>query len=530
MELVKTAKVRAEQQAAARVTMLDLARELLEGASEREAMERLLAEEQERSRKLQLQLQAALDREEKALEELDNLKCRNYRNMFEKSVFNGGLTSTMMLWSRRAAPVDCLSDSPSRPSTGIMSSTAASGFKAPATAPAESMAMSTQETPHFPDPDADPDVTTTTRELAFDTTNIEGMQRPSPSRKRSDSCKSFKSTLTWKEDLVEEIDMDRQLEVPGMRSKGDGLTLLWIFRAWKNFTIEAERHREDSEPQVIIQPDLEALEKLKNSYEKLLAEERAKTRALERKLQALMDELEALKQSVERLEAEKADLTKQLKPKTSGELTYEELERLCEDLRQQIESKDKEISTLKQVIKDLEARLIEEREKAEAEYARLKAQIRDISAELERQILFAKHLRDLALKAKRDAAMSISPEKFAQLIAEMESMRDKMTVLGAEHNREYHQASLLKMKLDMNRRQLELERQFLPLLHKVRGPVGPKNPLFNKNMQQLAAINLSAETGGQPEKLRMAHSQSAGALPDPRGGGRSLGRPTGTPK
>merc|ERR1719454_1850382 len=104
----------------------------------------------------------------------------------------------------------------------------------------------------------------------------------------------------------------------------------------------------------------------------------------------------------------------------------------------------------------------------------MQATIRKVQSELQEAIVLAKHLRETALKAKRDAACSVSPAKFAELIAQLEEMKNNLSVLSKDCAHEKETNAWLNRQLDKNKRQLELERQFLPLLRKVRGPVGPK--------------------------------------------------------
>jgi len=233
---------------------------------------------------------------------------------------------------------------------------------------------------------------------------------------------------------------------------------------------------------------------VREGLEAKLAAEKAHSRAQETRIEALLEELDKLKRRCDELEKEKLELLQQFCGGEGDENPFEALKRRCAELEQTLAARDAEICSLQQTIKELEAQIVRQREEAEEEKRRLKAQIRELSAELQRQIVFAKHLREVALKAKRDAAGSISPEKMAQLIADLEDMRDRLTWLGSTADFAHQQSSLLRAKLDTNSRRMDLERQFLPLLHKVAGPVGPKHPLIQKKTQTQSMSAL--DTGG----------------------------------
>merc|ERR1712187_130797 len=116
--------------------------------------------------------------------------------------------------------------------------------------------------------------------------------------------------------------------------------------------------------------------------------------------------------------------------------------------------------------------------------------------ELKEALALAKYLKDTALKAKRSAGSSISPEKLAQLVAKLEEMREKLAWLGREHDADKSKSQWLQSQLNQKTRSMELERQFLPLIHKIRGPIGPQNEVLCS-------------------KTRMSQTQSMGNLGPP---------------
>jgi len=156
-----------------------------------------------------------------------------------------------------------------------------------------------------------------------------------------------------------------------------------------------------------------------------------------------------------------------------------------------------------------------------AERNTLKGQLRNIGSELAEAMVMAKHMRELALKSKREAAQSVSPQKFAELMAHLEEMKNNLSSLMKECNLEKDNSAWLLRCLDKNKRQLELERQFLPLLRKVRGPVGPKAH-GDETLKKKEAGMPPIANGASP--MQMRGSQSLGALGAPAAGGGPLGR------
>jgi DNA repair exonuclease SbcCD ATPase subunit len=211
-------------------------------------------------------------------------------------------------------------------------------------------------------------------------------------------------------------------------------------------------------------------------------------------------------------------------------------------LKAALAAKQAELEKARNVMEDLQRQYDEAKEAlqnanavAALERAKLLNQIRTIGSELQEAMVLAKHMRETALKAKRDAAGSVSPAKFAELIAQLEEMRNQLAGLTKDWVHEREQKELLQGQMDKNRRQLELERQFLPLLRKVRGPIGPKakGPIEEgakkKDLSQPVPPSgiPPLSYGTSPNKLRA--SQSLGALPGGAAGGGPLagGRPHG---
>merc|ERR1719253_1459741 len=139
-------------------------------------------------------------------------------------------------------------------------------------------------------------------------------------------------------------------------------------------------------------------------------------------------------------------------------------------------------------------------------------------------------------------AQRVSPEKFSQLVGYLEEVKDRMAQMGRELDGQREESTCLKLKLMRNQRRLELERQFLPLLHRATGPLGPKsqgggkvaqNAARPKEQQLLAGAELAPLGGAeQPPAAAttMRESRSTGSLPHAGGPlSRSGGPLSGSP-
>lgn len=469
--LHKEAGVRAEQQLAARQVMLQLADELLQGARQREKYLRMIDEEKLRTEQTQRELNLSLVRFQQVEDKLEDVKTDLYRYKFKDSTLSNSFTKSVLLWSRQALPVDQIGESPNEQKKKARLSLACT------TRP---QSNSTSSRP-------------ASREIVQLTETSEEAQE----------CQSEAS------DAVEQR--------PCQESVGDSLMILWIVSAWFKMTREASRHKVQvvthivETERAITPPDNS---ELIASYERKIEEEQAKTRAEHKRYLALLDELDVWKLKCAQLERDKSALTpvRAATPEDSG---IEELQRKYDEALKTISEKDEEIDRLEKACRELELQIAKSKEAWEAERQGFKAKIREVGDELQRQIHFAKHFRDSMLKSNTGGNSSISAEKFQELISELEHLKEMLDTLGSERDRAKKQAEFLRSKLDVQTRRLELERQFLPLLHKVRGPVGPKNPLFTKNMTALAAVARVPDDdreGGPPEKLKLAYSHSAGSL------------------
>jgi DNA repair exonuclease SbcCD ATPase subunit len=317
-------------------------------------------------------------------------------------------------------------------------------------------------------------------------------------------------------------------DLVGGGAAGDKVTVKWVVKLWwqevlktkarlEEERLERLRKQKEEDERRRIQDAIRAaqekvakqVEDLKNRLEnslKTIEENEKRIAAMEKELQAARDKAaqdaaeakareDALKAENARLQAEKADLQKGMaEMQAMYDASQEALRKAAEDFA--------------------------------ADRNALNQIIRNINSELQEAMVMAKHMRELAMKAKREAANSVSPQKFAELMAHLEEMKNNLAALMKELNLEKDNSASLLRNLDKNKRQLELERQFLPLLRKVRGPVGPKAKGGQDERSKDIAPNSQAAgmppigQGASPKTLR--GSQSLGALSNggPLGGTR----------
>lgn len=251
---------------------------------------------------------------------------------------------------------------------------------------------------------------------------------------------------------------------------------------------------------------------------------------LERRLAAANDTIKQHEKDHKQLEEQSATNAARAAERERQLLAFhDKLQTELSQSERSLKETQNQLQALQQKHAELQETLRRAEADNEAEKKRLQNAIRSINSELEQAVILARHMRETALKAKRDAAQSVSPEKFAQLVAELEDMRDRMSALGRQYDSEKANSVCLRQKLDKNQRRLELERQFLPLLHKARGPLGPKDSIGDgtkkkENSSWDLTGTLPLASGASDKKLHA--SQSAGSL-----GGRNatMGGPLGGP-
>lgn len=259
--------------------------------------------------------------------------------------------------------------------------------------------------------------------------------------------------------------------------------------------------------------------------DKELAHERAISQNLEVRMQKAVTEVKQLESKLQKSEDDNERLRREaVEAETRFQDALAALRAQLAEAHQQIADRDRILAELRQELTDQAEKQRLEKEALESALSKLRAQIKELEMKLAQQIMLLKQMKDLLLRAKREAASAVSPEKFALLIADLEEMRDRLGLLSRESEMERNTAAWLKSKLGQNRRTLELERQFLPLLHKVRGPVGPKNRMLEKKASAENPLPATTAPSSSPDK-GLAQSLSTGALGlgGTRGSGNFLG-------
>lgn len=109
-------------------------------------------------------------------------------------------------------------------------------------------------------------------------------------------------------------------------------------------------------------------------------------------------------------------------------------------------------------------------------------------------------------KAKRNVSEAFQ-DRLAQLLADLEAANDRLAVVGRERDRARESSTWLHKQLGQKTRRLELERQFLPLVHLARGPLGQPTASAAKTDTAGLAASASAPALGPREKLRMTQSR-----------------------
>eukprot|EP00927_Polykrikos_kofoidii_P082147 TRINITY_DN8084_c0_g2_i1.p1 TRINITY_DN8084_c0_g2~~TRINITY_DN8084_c0_g2_i1.p1 ORF type:complete len:503 (-),score=126.55 TRINITY_DN8084_c0_g2_i1:64-1572(-) len=409
--LLVEAETRAEQQAAARVTMLDLAEALEDAARRRQYIETQLKKETRINEELRKKMQTMQPKLEKAVAREEQLM---ERRMHDLMPINETLLAAATLWAQYGFPLKVMS--PDAPLDG-------------------------------PRPEA---------------------------------------------------------------TKGDYLAAREYFNLWKNMSVVATK---DAIGGPKAKDKSLRRQNKDGDGDDSLDRERQVSAALQQKLDAMVNEMKKLEQKLQRADDEKEQLRREADVATSKlQAEIEDLLRKLSDANREISEKDATIRNLEQAVVNAEEDKRRMQEHADAEKKVLQAQLRDLAAQLQETVVNMKQFKEQTYRAKQTAGGSVSPEKFAMLLAELETMKDKLALLGREGEFERDNASWLRAKLDQNKRRLELERQFLPLLHKVRGPVGPKNPALKGKK----AADFELSVGPQPlppsPKKQMGQSMSASMI------------------
>lgn len=519
-KLLVEAELRAEHQAQARATMLDLAKALDESNKARRDLGDKLRREYEASALLRTQrdrLQSELDAIELAEEK------KKADALLEKALKTGnGLFFNMMLEKSRDAYDFSLFDPESaKKSDGTVKAPDQNSSIAQQGSPSQS-GQSQQGSSSQPGE-------------ALDST-VEGQQPGAAQQQGASQQAGPQSGSTQQpQTFADQAKLSRSCTLGDVfqGAVGDRVTVKWVVKLWwqevhktkerlEAERIEAEKRRkEEEERRKIEEAKRAAMEKVAKMVEdlkqrlensqKMIEENEKRMKEMAAELQAAYDKNaqdaadakareDALKAENARLQAEKENTEKAL---AEMQAQYDASQ---EALRQAAEDFAKERNALN-------------------------GQLRNINSELQEAMVMAKHMREMCLKAKREAANSVSPQKFAELMAHLEEMKNNLSKLMKDYNAEKDNGAWLLRCLDKNKRQLELERQFLPLLRKVRGPVGPKakggqDEIVKKkdaaaNSQAVPVAGMPPIPNASPKQMRSSQSLGAlGAGGGPLAGGR----------
>lgn len=423
--LLQEAELRAEQQAAARQTMLDLAREVEEGAARRKELEAALSQEQTLRQSLQEERDKLDTDLSKIQDSLDSGRIRAMKSALKASLSKGTLARVGIYWVNQVRPVHDVRN---------------------------------------------PDLLTPLEE--------EGVLKLAREERR----------------------------------EGSKITIRWMFLSWKETVADAKNAAADAQEYI-----RGLKEQLRQQQDDQVAKDKEAKKAyqlLQHEKELLAKENEALLAKLQQKEAELSAARTEAKEtlaKHQGEVAGLKAEIV--QANNIITDRESRIFHLQQALREEEEAHRRSVEEAEERHREMKAHVREMSAQLQQALLLAKHLREAALRTKREAAGCISPEKFSLLVGELEQLREHLTSLGHEREQDKDMCDFLKTQLQQNRRRLELERQFLPLLHKARGPVGPQNPTVKGShwAAKTAAAVLAApldQTAMMQDRSKMPRSAS----------------------
>jgi len=290
------------------------------------------------------------------------------------------------------------------------------------------------------------------------------------------------------------------LEGSNDASRGDMLTLKCVLHAWKvaTRTMCERRARERSvEVQTELSGDLgiEGLEAdicrlsqeraaevaLRRQLEDALAESECRERAAVAQQAALKDKVNDLVQTLSALGKEHALKLEELE----GERAADK-KRMKDKVHSLAAEKDAKMEKLRMQLQEQEDNL--HRDKLAWENEK-KAMITQLEGAMET----TRQLRNAALRQKRSASANISAEDFEKLMSYLASMQKRLHALNTDWRKAADQNIELKQKLGKTTRAMELERQFLPLVHTVRGCVSAVPRKIA--MQQSASLGVMLGTG-----------------------------------
>jgi len=315
-----------------------------------------------------------------------------------------------------------------------------------------------------------------------------------------------KSREVYQADLFGDDRPDGWAAIAGSMHTGDRITFSWIFKLWMR-EVNATKDR-------LAQEAAERARKEEEEARKRMIQEEIEKRVgeMHKLVESLGSQLDAANETIEQNRRKMRNMEKQLEAAAAQaaereqqhEAAMAELRAEQQRTQQALADTEAQLQRTRQELEQAQAAFRRAEAEHEAERQQLQETIRKISSELHEAVVLARYMREAMLKAKRDAAASVSPAKFAQLISQLEEMRDQLNALHIDCKGTKAANAELQQKLDKNRRRLELERQFLPLIRQARGPLGPKGG--GQDISMLPGHLPDPQVPEGPKKLQRSQS------------------------
>jgi hypothetical protein len=275
------------------------------------------------------------------------------------------------------------------------------------------------------------------------------------------------------------------------RTEGDNITLRWILQFW------ARHVRSDD-----VQAERRARSESAHSQQSLREQANFDADARRKQTASDLEQLQRYEQErshrillEEELRKEQEEMTKERQQFVDDRDKWlAERQKLTDTLNQsrsEISRITKEAEDLRHLVSELEAAACRKEEESNLERQALKVKLEDVQNRLAQAEATA---RKIQMMSRKKAEKNSVNEEFAELIAELESIRARISVLDHERGQALERNAWLQRKLDSNQREHDKERQFLPLLHTLRGPIGPQNPTLRRTL-----ANASASEGNLPK-------------------------------
>mmetsp|Transcript_44103 Transcript_44103/g.93901 ORF Transcript_44103/g.93901 Transcript_44103/m.93901 type:complete len:651 (+) Transcript_44103:116-2068(+) len=518
--LVSEALVRAKQQDAARATMLELVRSLDESSGRRRELEAQLQKEQHSAealrdnlRRLAEQLWAAEQREE-------DLKVAAWRARLIESTTQGSsrVLGSVLLMSHALAPLELLAteiqeeEEEEGSETGMDSDEDTRDLPVPRHRPT----VLREQGLFFSCKRASTTFGTPVPVSACSVSDTGSCPKPAETKRIGNLVPGDSSTLAWhlrawceqvKKDRLtkqpEPVVIEKQVVVDNSEELAAAAAALAASEAARQ-RAEAETERQR---QLLAQAlaEAERFRKETATAAEQLQSERAASRGVDAKLLALTQQLAQKEKELRLVEDQRNGLlSKAEEDAAKHRVAVERLQAQVAQSQAQIAERQRLLEASQQAIKDAEASFKLAFARADAEKQQLKMRVRETAAELQQAVVLAKHMRDQLLREKRAAKSCISPDRFAELVAELERVRERLAGLARMSDAEKEQVAMLQSKLAKQHHAFTLEKQFLPLLHQVNGAVGPH---INKEKMIMKA-SMSSPTLPQAVPARRPASQA----------------------